>query len=116
MRDSGLDNLLDLNGEIIVVDEHHFVKIEAALITVTQNRPHGIKYSLTLHDKHGERLLGFDNAHAVRQPIKGYRGKRYDYDHKLRNAMDKGIPYVFTSAADLMDDFWKAVYEYIGIE
>ncbi len=32
--------------------------------------PHGIRYALTLHDRYGTRLLGFDNAHAVKPPMR----------------------------------------------
>jgi hypothetical protein len=32
---------------------------------VTPERPHGLKYSLTLHAEDGARLLGFDNAHRI---------------------------------------------------
>ena len=31
----------------------------------TETRPHGLYYSLTLHDPEGQRLIGFDNAHSV---------------------------------------------------
>ncbi len=28
-------------------------------------KKYGIRYSLTLHDREGDRLLGFDNAHEI---------------------------------------------------
>ena len=28
--------------------------------------PHGIRYNLTLHNRHNKRVMGFDNAHAVK--------------------------------------------------
>jgi hypothetical protein len=34
---------------------------------VRPEKPHGPDYSLTLHDGDGERLLGFDNAHPIRE-------------------------------------------------
>jgi hypothetical protein len=72
-RDTGLDYLLDLAGEIIVQEDGSWIKIEVVeLDQPTQERPHGIKYSLTLHDRKGNRILGFDNAHAVRSSKRGY--------------------------------------------
>jgi len=37
--------------------------------------PHGLKYSLTLHGPDGSRLIGFDNAHPVRES-RGPGGKK----------------------------------------
>lgn len=115
MRDRGLDYLLDLDGEIMAVDANHYVKFEAKLVEVTTYRPHGIKYSLTLHDQYGTRLLGFDNAHAVRPPKKGYRGKQIEYDHTHKGCQDKGTPYTFGTPDQLVSDFWEAVSDYTGI-
>jgi len=77
VRDTHLDFLLELDGETIVVDEKHyrFARFDIKRVEPTKGRPHGIKYSLTLHDKYNERLLGFDNAHFVRQPKRGYKGQ-----------------------------------------
>jgi len=47
--DPGLENLLDLNGQILVIDPagKHWVKFEVKRIEPTQDKPHGIDYSLT---------------------------------------------------------------------
>lgn len=49
-------------------------------VAASSERPHGIKYSLTLHAPDGTRLLGFDNAHGGIKP-EGARflhaGKKY---------------------------------------
>ena len=116
MRDSGLDALLDLDGQIIAMNDSAFVKFDVKLVEVTPYRPHGIKYSLTLHDKHGQRLIGFDNAHAIKQPKKGFRGKKIEYDHKHRHQKDTGVTYTFTDPAQLITDFWAAVDGYLGEE
>ena len=65
--DSGLDALLALDGVVLVVDPAggHWVKMVAKTIAPEPQRPHGISYSLTLHAANGERLVGYDNAHAV---------------------------------------------------
>jgi hypothetical protein len=63
--------------------------------------PHGIRYALTLHDRYGTRLLGFDNAHAVKPPKRRrYAGRWLAYDHRHRHARDKGVPYEFTNKGD----------------
>jgi hypothetical protein len=68
-RDHSLDTLLELDGVMYTVDDTGccWVKFEVARIAVSPERPHGLKYSLTLHDEKGTRLLGFDNAHPVRK-------------------------------------------------
>ncbi|MHB8311070.1 MAG: hypothetical protein ACYDCY_11880, partial [Metallibacterium sp.] len=59
---------------------------------------------------HGTRLLGYDNAHAVKSPKrKKFAGRRLAYDHKHRHARDKGVPYEFTSADQLLKDFFGEV-------
>ena len=66
-RDPTLDVLLDLDGQILVVDPEggHWVGFVVRRVPVTPEKPHGIDYSLTLHGPDGERLVGFDNAHPV---------------------------------------------------
>jgi hypothetical protein len=68
-RDTSLDALLDLDGQVLVIDERggYWVKFEVRLVAATKERPHGLDYSMTLHGNDNERLVGFDNAHAVRQ-------------------------------------------------
>ena len=66
-RDPGLDALLPLDGEVFFVDPHgkYYVRFVVRTVPPTPERPHGLSYSLTLHGEGGERLVGFDNAHAV---------------------------------------------------
>ena len=108
-RDSSLDNLLFLDEERFVVDADGkcWVKFEVKQCPATPERPHGLKYSLTLHDEDGERLLGFDNAHAVREGC-GPRGRtRIEYDHK--HSGEQVRFYVYEDAATLLADFWAEV-------
>ena len=67
-HDPSLDVLLDLDGQVLVVDPAggHWVKFVVTRVPVSAEKPHGIDYSLTLHGLDGERLVGFDNAHPVR--------------------------------------------------
>jgi hypothetical protein len=110
--DTGLEYLLSLDGEIQVQeDEEHWIKIEAKRVAVTADRPHGIKYSLTLHRADGERVIGFDNAHAV--PPTGshfkHAAKQYPYDHRHRHPQDTGLLYEFNTAYQLLSDFYAEV-------
>ena len=109
-RDPGLDSLLDLHGQTLFVDEAgHWVKFIVLRTEVTQERPHGLSYSLTLHAPDGARLVGFDNAHPVRERRgPGTRRRREsDHRHQLRSIG----PYDYKDAATLLEDFWTAVDE-----
>jgi hypothetical protein len=66
---------------------------------------HGLSYSLTLHDKNGKRLVGFDNAHAARAGKR--RRKRIEQDH--RHGLRTVEPYEYRDAATLLADFWGEV-------
>lgn len=69
-RDAGIDTLLDLHGSILDQGCGYWIKIEAWQVEATRGIPHGIRYSLTLHEPYGRRLLGYDNAHGVKPPQK----------------------------------------------
>src|ERR1017187_1594579 len=68
-RDSGAEVLLDLDGQVFVVDANggYWVQFSVNRVASTPERPHGLKYSLTLHGPDSSRLIGFDNAHPVRE-------------------------------------------------
>ena len=107
--DAGLDNLLELNGVSFFVDEpgHYTVKFIVIRVPVTEARPHGLSYSLTLHDVDGNRLVGFDNAHPVRVQSgpAGRSRKAQDHRHRLKTIR----PYDYKDAATLLADFWDQV-------
>lgn len=108
-RDRGLDTLLDLDDERMVMEDGSWVKFEVRRVRPTLERPHGIEYSLTYHDRQNRRILGFDNAHAVQVKRRGYRGRRVEYDHRHAHPQDKGEPYDFESPEQLLADFWRAI-------
>jgi hypothetical protein len=56
--DTGLESLLDLNGYTIDQEGGYWVKVEAWRVPITVDIPHGIRYSLTLHEPYGKRILG----------------------------------------------------------
>jgi len=108
-RDPGADALLDLDGQVFVVDTkgEYWVRFSIIRVAATPERPHGLKYSLTLHGPGGSRLIGFDNAHTVRES-RGPGGKsRAPLDHKHR--METVRRYSFKDAAALLEDFWTEV-------
>jgi hypothetical protein len=77
---------------------------------VTEGVPHGIRYSLTLHEPYGKRIQGYDNAHAVKLPKKfKFTGRRLVYDNKHRHVSDQGVPYEFQAAQQLLVDFFAEV-------
>jgi hypothetical protein len=108
-RPTGLDTLLDLHGEILIQDGGYWIKIEAWAVEPTEAVPHGVRYSLTLHDPSGARVLGYDNAHAPKPPKRGFMGRRLEYDHVHRHARDRGVPYEFSDAGQLLMDFFEEV-------
>ena len=61
-----LENLLLLDGEIFPMDNGYWVKFEAKVVEASENIPHGVRYSLTLHDKNNHRIIGYDNAHSYK--------------------------------------------------
>jgi hypothetical protein len=80
---TGLETLLDLNGYTIDQEGGYWIKVEAWGVPVTADIPHGIRYSLTLHEPYGKRILGYDNSHAIKPPKKfKFAGQRLPYDHK----------------------------------
>ncbi len=111
MRDElGVETLLDLNEQIIDQENGYWIKIAAWRVEASKLVPHGIRYCLTLHEPYGKRILGYDNAHAVKLPKKfKYAGTRLPYDHKHRHASDKGVPYEFRDAHQLLVDFFDEV-------
>lgn len=101
--------LLDFDGARYLFDEGYWVKIEVKRTTPTPRRPHGLSYSLTLHDPEGVRLLGFDNAHGVPAQGGAYKARPVAHDHWHRTDRDKGRPYEFRSALQLVQDFLDEV-------
>ncbi len=71
--------------------------------------PHGVRYSLTLHNSSNQRILGFDNAHAVAYGGKRHVAPKWTYDHWHYDENDRGRPYSYIDAGTLIEDFWKAV-------
>ena len=74
--------------------------------------PHGLRYSLTLHAPDGASLVGFDNAHPVRERPGPGRRRRAERNHRHR--LRKIRPYEYKDAVTLLEDFWKEVDQVLG--
>ena len=106
-RDPGLDTLLLLDGERFVVEGGFWVRFEIKQVPVSPEKPHGLDYSLTLHDSANRRLLGFDNAHPIREGSGPGARTRIEYDHQHKGRRVRF--YEYSSALDLLTDFWNEV-------
>ena len=107
-----IETLLNLNGEIFPMENGYWTKFEAYKVEPSKQRPHGIKYSLSLHDRNNVRIIGFDNAHAIKPKRKKYGARKITWDHKHQR--EKITPYEFETAGQLLEDFWAAVETFLG--
>lgn len=104
-----LEFLLAFNGRVHWLASGHWIKFEIRRIKATPERPHGLRYSFTLHDPEGNRLVGFDNAHGVPERGSRFRGRSEGVDHWHRTQDDEGRPYAFKNADTLLEDFFREV-------
>jgi hypothetical protein len=102
-----LEPLLDLDGFLAEVGGGFWVKIVAHREPPDRDRPHGVSYTLTLHDSAGRRVFGIDNAHPVRLS-RGPSGRSSTVrDHVHRGESVRR--YAFVNANRLVEDFWQEV-------
>jgi hypothetical protein len=106
-KDASLETLLDLDGEVFPMDNGYWTKFEVRRVEPTKQIPHGIRYSLTLHNRNNTRILGFDNAHTPKPRKKRYGARKITWDHKHK--LRKVYHYEFETASQIMMDFWEAV-------
>jgi hypothetical protein len=62
-----------------------------------------------MHAPSGKRLVGFDNAHAIRWMSGRFGRQSTGADHWHRDAADKGRSYEFKSQERLLEDFFHEV-------
>jgi hypothetical protein len=104
-----LEFLLAFDGRVHHLEHGYWLKFEIKRVAPTPQRPHGLRYSFTLHDPEGTRLIGFDNAHGVPRAGSRFRKQGERHDHWHRFADDSGVSYSFTTAEQLLSDFETAV-------
>lgn len=102
-----LEFLLAFDGRVHWFESGHWIKFEIRRVDPAPERPHGLRYSFTLHDPQGNRLIGFDNAHGVAEPGSRFKAKPGAVDHWHRTQDDEGRPYAFTDADTLLADFFR---------
>ena len=105
-----LEFLLAFDGMFYGMEDGYWIKFEIRRTERTEERPHGLRYSLTLHEPNGKRLMGFDNAHRVQTS----RGRPIVADHWHRTSDDEGRPYAFKNADTLLADFFREVRRILG--
>lgn len=107
--DYSLELLIDLNGLSFAQEGGYWIKYEVSAVKKTPEKPHGIKYSLTLHDPQGERIFGIDNAHPPKKrrgpAAKCRRPEAADHFHRGGRV----FTYEFKDAETLLADFDKGV-------
>ncbi len=107
--DYALELLINLDGLNFIQEGGYWIKYEVSAVEKTPERPHGIKYSLTLHDPQAERIFGIDNVHRPRKQggpaAKSMRPKAADHLHRGGRV----YTYEFKDAKTLLADFDKGV-------
>lgn len=107
--DHTLEYLLAFDGAVHHYADGYYLKFEIRRVDASSERPHGLRYSFTLHGPDGRRLVGFDNAHVVAPLGSKFRKRPEAADHWHRTENDEGRPYTFISAEKLLDDFQREV-------
>jgi Family of unknown function (DUF6516) len=102
MIDEAMRRLLDYDRRRYWLENGWSIRFRVAEAPVSTGRPHGIKYSFTLHGPDGTRLLGFDNAHGVPRAL------AFDHRHRFRRTQEL-VPHNFVGADELICDFFAAV-------
>lgn len=110
LSDDELELLLSLESARFEMAPRVVVEFSARRTAVTPERPHGISYALMLRPKTGgPPWVRFDNAHRVETRGVRYGTRRATHEHWHRTAKDRGRPYEFTTAIQLLDDFWREI-------
>ncbi|HEV7434788.1 MAG TPA: DUF6516 family protein [Pseudorhizobium sp.] len=98
---SDLSNLIELAG-VYQMENGWQVVIRAEWVDQTDQQPHCLDYALILQDERGERIFGYDNAHAFDGAA---LEDRWDHEHKVGRTGQR-YPYMSVSAAQLITDFF----------
>lgn len=104
MHDDAFERLLGYHRLRYYLANAWYVRFRIWRVKASKARPHGIRYSFTLHDDLNERLLGFDNAHGVPRQV------AHDHRHGFRRT-EQIFGYAFLDADKLLSDFMAASEE-----
>lgn len=107
--DAELEVLLSLNGAKWEAAQGYVVEFSVHRTQKTPERPHGITYALVFRPIDSEPFVRFDNAHAAERPGGRFVKTPRAHDHWHRSAGDPGRPYAFSTATQLLEDFWREV-------
>jgi hypothetical protein len=104
------EHFLSFNRQWIGYDNGYWVTCRVTAVEVTDERPHGYQYSFSLHDNNDDRVLGYNNAHAIDVATGPARKSRRPValDHINRRGR-KPVPYEFTTPYKLVADFFAEV-------
>jgi hypothetical protein len=108
-EDGELELLLSFDGASYEAAAGYVVEFVVRRTERSAARPHGIRYALVFRPAQGEPYVRFDNSHAVERPGGRYVETSTAHDHWHRDEHDPGRPYKFTTAAQLLEDFWREV-------
>jgi hypothetical protein len=104
-----LEVLLSLDGQSFEAASGYDVEFSVKRTRRTLQRPHGISYALVFRPPSGEPFVRFDNAHRIKRPGGRFVKASQTFDHWHREEGDPGRPYSFTTATQLLEDFWREV-------
>ncbi|KDM65099.1 DUF6516 family protein [Acidiphilium sp. JA12-A1] len=102
-----LSNLIDLAG-VYRMENGWQVVIRADWVDETPQQPHGIDYALILQDERGDRIFGFDNAHAFDG---AQLEDHWDHEHRI-SRVGQRFRYDFVSSSQLITDFFEKLVNY----
>jgi hypothetical protein len=108
-EDAQLEVLLSLDGARWEAADGYVVEFRVHRTQKTPARPHGITYALVCRPADGEPFVRFDNAHAAERPGGRFVKTPKTFDHWHQSESDPGRPYAFTTASQLLEDFWREV-------
>jgi hypothetical protein len=108
-EDSELELLLSLDGASYEAADGYVVEFKAQRTNPTPARPHGVIYAFVFRPNDGKPYVRFDNAHGVEWLGGKFVKAPVAYDHWHQTEDDEGRPYIFTTATQLLDDFWREV-------
>ena len=109
-RSEGWDYFLDLDRQWIGYGKGYWATFRVSTVPPSEERPHGLQYSLSLHDETDDRLLGYNNAHTVDVATGPARKSKRpkELDHINRRGRYP-VPYKFSTPFKLLEDFFADV-------